>query len=411
MLTDRGMGLAGGAVALWLAARGFGVPELQITAVAAVALLLGAILFTRLSSARLEVERTLRPTRMFHDAEARVTCTVRNTSRLPTAMLELRDTVPATLAPRGAELVSGPLAPGATRQLSYHLRGRHRGRYQVGPLTARLRDPFGLVARRVELEGTSELVVYPPVWRLPDGMPLGGVTTSGGYGRPRPLAAGEDLANVREYVRGDDLRKVHWPTTAHRGKLMIRQPESPQDPRAVLLLDVRAHAHAGVGPASSLEAAVTTAASAVHHLAAHGRAVTLVDRPVVGSPAPRPWQAWLARLAEVEAEDVDLPTTLQQLGSGIAGDGMLLAVLTVPDPAELRLLVRTGRSFTTRSVVLIDAASHGGRVREPRDAQGMAAQLRQAGWHVTVLSAGDRIDERWAELALHAGRTPTGAGR
>jgi uncharacterized protein (DUF58 family) len=167
MLTDRGIGLAGGAVALWLAARSFGVPELQMTAVAALALLFGAIIFTRLSSARLEVERTVRPTRMFHDAEAQVTCRVRNTSRLPTAMLELRDTVPAALAPRGAELVSGPLAPGGSRLLSYHLRGHHRGRYQVGPLTARLRDPFGLVARRVELEGVAELVVYPPVWRLP----------------------------------------------------------------------------------------------------------------------------------------------------------------------------------------------------------------------------------------------------
>jgi hypothetical protein len=411
MLTDRGIGLAGGAVALWLAARSFGVPELQMTAVAALALLFGAIVFTRLSSARLEVERTVRPTRMFHDAEAQVTCRVRNTSRLPTAMLELRDTVPSALAPRGAELVSGPLAPGGTRLLSYHLRGHQRGRYRVGPLTARLRDPFGLVARRVELDGVAELVVYPPVWRLPEGMPLGGVTTSGGHGRPRPLSDGEDLANVREYVRGDDLRKVHWATTAHRGKLMIRQPESPQDPRSVLLLDIRAHAHAGAGPASSLEAAVTTAASAIHHLAAHGRAVTLVDRPVVGAATPQPWQAWLARLAEVEAQDVDLPTTLQQLGGGGAGDGMLLAVLTVPDPAELQLLVRTGRSFSTRSVVLVDAASYASRPRERRDAHGIAAQLRQAGWHVTVLAAGDRIDARWAELALHAARAPTGAGR
>ena len=411
MLTDRGIGLAGGAVALWLAARGFGVPELQMAAVAALALLIGAIIFTRLSSARLEVERSVRPTRMFHDAEARVTCTVRNTSRLPTAMLELHDTVPAALGPRGADLISGPLAPGATRTLAYHLRGHQRGRFQIGPLTARLRDPFGLVARRVKLPGTEDLVVYPPVWRLPEGVPLGGVTTSGGHGRPRPLAGGDDLANVREYVRGDDLRKVHWPTTAHRGKLMIRQPESPQDPRAVVLLDVRKHAHVGYGPSSSLEAAVTTAASAIHHLAAHGRAVTLVDRPVGGAPSPQPWQAWLARLAEVQAEDVDLPTTLHQLAGGIAGDGMLLAVLTVPDPAELRLLVRTGRSFNTRSVVLVDAGSHGGRVRDRRDPAGVAAQLRQAGWHVTVLAAGDRIDQRWGELALHAGRMPAGAGR
>jgi uncharacterized protein (DUF58 family) len=409
MLTDRGIGFAGGAVALWLASRAFGVPELQMASVGALALLLCAVVFTRLSSARLEVERTVRPTRLFHDAEARVTCTVRNTSRLPTAMLELRDTVPAALSPRGADLVSGPLPPGGTRELGYHLRGHLRGRYTVGPLTARLRDPFGLVARRVELPGEEQLVVYPPVWRLPEGVPLGGVTNTGGHGRPKPLPSGDELATVREYVRGDDLRKVHWPTTAHRGKLMIRQPESPQDPRAVVLLDTRGHVHQGAGPTGSLEAAVTTAASAVHHLAAHGRAVTLVDGPVGPVPTPQPWRTWLARLAEVRGGDVDLGVTLHQLGSGAAGDGMLLAIVAVPTPAELGVLVRAGRSFNTRLAVLIDVASHGGRSRDRGGAQEIAGQLRLAGWHVTVLAAGDRIDHRWAELALHAGRTRTGA--
>ena len=411
MLTDRGIGLAGGAVALWLAARGFGIGELQMAAVACLALLAGGVAFTRLSSARLSVERTVRPIRMFHDAEARVSCVVRNDSRLPTALLELRDTAPAPLAPRGAEVVVGSLAPGATRSMTYHLRGHLRGRYTIGPLTARLRDPFGLVTRRVELPGSAELVVYPPVWRLPEGIPLGGATSTGGHGRPKPLPSGDDLATVREYVRGDDLRKVHWPTTAHRGKLMIRQPESPQDPRAVVLLDARAHAHRGSGPASSLEAAVTTAASAVHHLAAHGRAVTVVDRPIGVPPVARPWQAWLAHLAEVSAGDVDLPTILHQLGGGAAGDGMLLAVVTVPEPEELRLLVRAGRTFNTRLAVLVDAESHASRPRPRGDIDEVATRLRLAAWHVTVLRAGDRIDERWSELALHAGRVPSSATR
>ena len=398
MLTDRGTGLIGAAVALWVASRSFGVPELQMAAVAAFALVGLAIAFTAVTSNQLTVYRTARPARLFAGDRGEVELALTNTGRLPTAYLDLRDRAPLSIA-EGSQVSLPPLAAGERTTLRYQLRGDQRGRFELGPLTVRLRDPFGLVAREHVLPGTAEVVVYPAVWRLPEGVPLGGTTTAGGGGRPRPLPSGEDLANVREYVRGDDLRTVHWPTTAHRGKLMVRQVEAPQDPRGVVLLDIRAARHAGHGPGASIEAAVTAAASTIHHLASHGRSVTLVDRPVVAPPSSMSWERWLERLAVIEAEDVDLPALLRQVAQGVAGDGALVAILTVPTADELRELVRAGRAFSTRIAVLVDTPSYRGR--RDHDVTPVVAALRVAGWRVTVLSAGDRLDERWHELVLH----------
>ena len=410
MLTERGIGLVGGAGALWLVSRGFGVDELQMAAVATIALVVLAILATRLSSAQLGVDRTLRPSRLFHDAEAHITLVIHNRARLPTTAMELEDRAPAQLASQGARMRLGSLRPLASRTMAYRLRGHHRGRFEIGPLTARLRDPFGLVSRRIELPGTSELLVYPRIWTLSDEVPLGG-TASSGRGRTQPLASGEDLAHVREYVRGDDLRKVHWATTAHRGKLMIRQPEAPRDPRATLLLDTRAQAHRGTGSSSSLETAISAAASIIHHLALHGRAVTLVDRPVTTPPAPRPWRSQLAQLAELEPTRADLRPILRHLSTGDAGGGLLVAVITVPAADELRDLVHAGRSYTTRLALLVDPQSHTALSQPPPESRATADTLRVAGWRVSVIGGGDQIDERWRDLLLRTGRAPTGAAR
>ena len=410
MLTDRGIGLAGGAGGLWLASRGFGVDELQMAAMAILALLVLSVLAVRLSSARLSVDRSVRPTRLFHDAEAQLALVIHNRSRLPTTAMELEDLAPMALASQGARMRLGSLPPLASRTMAYRLRGHHRGRFEVGPLVAHLTDPFGLAKRRIELSGTSELVVYPRIWTLSDEIPLGGAA-GGGHGRTQPLASGEDLAHVREYVRGDDLRKVHWATTAHRGRLMIRQPEAPRDPRATLLLDARDQVHRGVGTSSSLETAISAAASVIHHLALHGRAVTLVDGTETAAPAPRPWRAQLAQLAELTPTRAPLRPTYRQLASGSLGEGLLVAVLAVPAPDELRELVRAGRSFTTRLALLVDPHSHASGTRPGQQSQATADALRVAGWRVTLIGAGDRLDERWQDLLLHTSRLPSGAGR
>lgn len=409
MLTERGIGLLGGAVLCYLAARAFGIAELQLVAIAAVGLLAAALLFVGSTSARLEVSRLVRPGRLAFDAEGDAEVVVRNAGRLPTATLELHDRVPLTLSTAGPVTVA-PLPAGERTVLHTRLRGGQRGRFRLGPLTVRLRDPFGLVAREQVLPGTADVVVHPPIWQLPPGLVLGGASSTGGEGAPRPLASGEDRSTVREYVQGDDLRNVHWATTAHRGKLMVRQPEAPQDPRAVVLVDIRTDRHRGHGPGASIETAVTAAASAVYHLADRGRGVVLIDGPLANVPRAQPADAWLEHLAVIEPRRVDLPTVLGQLGQGVAGDGALVAVVTPPDPTELRLLVRTGRAFTSRVAIIVDADRHAGRRNRDDTVRDGADRLRAAGWRVTVVGPGDRLDQRWRELVVARPVAGAGAG-
>ena len=139
-------------------------------------------------------------------------------------------------------------------------------------------------------------------------IPLGGAWTGSGDNRPRAFAIGsaEDVT-VREYRRGDDLRRVHWRSSARVGELMVRREEQPWQSRATLFLDNRVRSHRGQGIASSLEAAVSVAASIAVHLTHRGFAVRLVT-----AAGEDPSSAWHFR-------DSDLNTAPAARGAGRAG--------------------------------------------------------------------------------------------
>jgi uncharacterized protein (DUF58 family) len=395
VLTSRGIGLLVAGGVLWVTGRALGVPELQIAAVAAGLLVLLALAATRLVVTRLEVDRVMVPGTAAFGAPVQMALTVTNRSRLPTVPLELEDRVPATLSGRSRTRLA-PLPPGRRATVRYRLTATHRGRFELGPVEVRARDPFGLAARHTTVPGTIPLTVLPRITTLPAGLPLGGAVATGGGTRRRARAHGEDTANIREYVRGDDLRAVHWASTAHRGKLMVRHTESREEPRAVLALDLRADRHRGVGPTASEEAAVAAAASIVEHLATRDRGVVLLHRPLTEPPRVGERDELLAELAEVRTSPVEFQALLGQIAQGLAGGGTLFTVLTLPDASERRQLVRAGRGFSTRVALLVDAASHTTRPEPSADAA--ATALRAAGWRVTIVRAGDRLDERWREL-------------
>lgn len=396
------------ALAVWLVSRLFGVPELAMAALGTVLLLLLAVLYTRLTSARLTLRRVVQPPRLFHDRRGQVELRLTNVGRLPTAILELEDSAPPHLVEQ-SRFVLAPLAPGRTVTMHYPVHGRARGRFRIGPLEVRLRDPFGLAVRAEELGTAGEIIVYPPVYELSPGVPLGGHQGSGSEGQPRPLASGEDLANIREYVRGDDLRKVHWRSTAHRGKLMVRQDESPQYPQAALLVDLRDERHTGSGPASTFELAVAMTASVTYHLSQRSYGVRLLREPLAAPPRPAPWQLVLEELAvATPRRDLPIVSLYRQLAKGAAGDGGLLAIITTPDASELRELVKAGRSFQSRAALIVAPVQgrSNRRVEAALDAARAAQALQAANWRVAVIRPGDDPDERWKQLLAqrpHAG--------
>lgn len=396
-MTRRGVGALLSVVALWAAARVLGVPELQVAAVTLLTLVLAAATWVVLLPQRLEVRREAHPLVVSADGTTTLTLEVRNCGRLPSPSAWVEDAVPAVLGHVPAVRLP-VLRPGHQRTVREELRGAQRGRHVLGPAVAVVRDPFGFAQRRRTLAGTVAVTVLPTVWPLPAGVPLGGATGQVPTGPRRPAAHGEDIADIREYVRGDDLRSVHWPSTAHRGQLMVRQAEEATVPRASVLLDLRRERHHGTGPDASLEVAVATAASIVHHLASRHRGVTLLTRPGRRAPTPRPADAWLRMLAEVGPAEVDLGALLRQVATSPSGQGTLAAVVATPDAGELRALVRAGRGAASRLAIVLDTATWTRATAPDPAAVAAVAGLRAAGWRAVRLGVDDRLEVVWRSL-------------
>ena len=157
-------------------------------------------------------------------------------------------------APAAPTCSSAPLDPGESAAAAYRLPTERRGILEIGPLDGRRRRPVrprrGVDDRR---GAVAELTVYPHVdddrrrSRRPPA-----TTRSPGAEHPNALGRrGEDFYALRPYVVGDDLRRVHWPSTARHDELMVRQDELPWQGRATVLLDVRRAAHTPTSRSSS----------------------------------------------------------------------------------------------------------------------------------------------------------------
>lgn len=121
----------------------------------------------------------------------------------------------------------------------YRLRPTHRGVYAIGPLRARLTDPFGLAVRPIAVDRASPLTVVPPLVQLPATGVLGSTGTRGTATAHHRATPENDDVMTREYRDGDSMRRVHWPATARHQALMVRQEEFQRTPRATFVVDTR----------------------------------------------------------------------------------------------------------------------------------------------------------------------------
>jgi uncharacterized protein (DUF58 family) len=159
-------------------------------------------------------------------------------------------------------------APGKRRIVTIHdeMRFPARGHYRLGPFTLLSYDPFGLMFFKREISGDMPIIVYPRP------LPISELVMSGMHGRQMHEAhvkehAGEsfDFHGIRPYVQGDDLRRVHWKSTAHTGKLAIKEFEYYSSGAIQVILDLHDGSHAGAGEQSTLETSVKLAASMLNY--------------------------------------------------------------------------------------------------------------------------------------------------
>ncbi|MET8833228.1 DUF58 domain-containing protein [Micromonospora sp. NPDC004540] len=293
-ITARGVGLLVAAVVLLGVGFRYAYPELTVLGAAA-GVAVGYALVTAAWRPRLTVERVADPDRVARGEPAAMVLTVRNTGRLRAANLVAEDRCAGRLVP--VPLLR--LRPGRDTEVRYPVPTRRRGVVPVGPLRVTRRDPLGLVALARAYGDTV------PVWVHPRIHPLSAVPTGAGRsldGRTDSVPHGSiTFDSLREYVVGDELRRVHWRTSARVGELMVRENVDTSLPRLVVLLDNRAAAHPdrAAGVAESFESGCEAAASVVAAATREDLPVSLLlvappDEEPAGSGGP------LDRLAAAE---------------------------------------------------------------------------------------------------------------
>lgn len=354
MITRQGWLVGVMAVALLVAGRLLGVLELFVLGAGIIALLIIAALVVALARLRLEVAREVHPPRVHAGHPARVDILVRNHGRRASTVLGLRDQVTGT---RGAHLLVGPLQPGEGTDAAYRLPTDRRGILSVGPLTVELGDPFGLTRVTVPGAGVTELTVYPHVDTVSAVPHTTGDDPHAGAEHPNTLGrSGEDFYALRQYVVGDDLRRVHWGATARQDELMVRQDELPWQGRASVLLDVREAATTD----DSLELCVSAAASVVTASWRRQDLVRLVSTDGADSgfaAGNAPMEAIMEHLATVErSPETELRRVVERLSRSAAG-GALVAIVSAMQPAELKALARLRSRFASLTIVKFERSS------------------------------------------------------
>jgi len=331
-----------------------------------------------LPSAPLRVLREIAPTRVPRGDPAVSVVTLVNTARRRRGRLHVVD-----VCGSGTVDVDVPDLPARGRRtVTYRLPTDRRGEIAAGPLRLVRADPLGM-ARRVQPCGGREiLLVRPRVHALPM-LAVGRARHLEGSVSDTAPSGTVTFRALREYVPGDDLRHIHWRSSARMGTLMTRELVDASRPRTTIVLDVRPEVYGGDGDAFEL-AVDTTASIAV----AAGRRsfpvrVLSTAGPLLetrGGPADA--GVLLDRLALVTLQPGGTLTgAFAALRRSRAG-GVLVVVTGAADPAELgrvlALRARFDRVVAVRAGTGADAAGSDGGLGVVRAA---TPEALVAGWH------------------------------
>lgn len=252
MLTIRGFGMLTAGVLLIAATWGTRAPELLVLAVPAILLPLLALTWSWLRF-QVVAKRWVEPVKVERFQPCIGVLTVTNSARRRSPMIDVVDRRESVEIPMAVPR----LEPGATHPTTYHLSTQRRGVFRLGPLTARRRDPFGLAETVVDLGARFSFSVYPRTHLLTS---LPGGVRAGLEGSVQQIPFGSSVFHgLRDYVPGDDHRRIHWLSTARRGTPQVRIYRDSSVPTLMVLLDDRVGSYAGEG----FEDAVEIAASVV----------------------------------------------------------------------------------------------------------------------------------------------------
>lgn len=372
-MTPTGAGALLTGVACTVAGLALGSSALAALGVAALVLVLVALASVR-RPAKVSIDRHVQPARVVRGtpAIAYVHLVNHGRSEAPRAVAHQR------FGTGSVRLELPRLAGGEAGVRTYRLPTDRRGSFELPPLEVVRTDPFLLARSRRRHGATERLLVYP---RL---LPLRPLRS----GHQRTLEGPDaDTADegtitfhaVRDYTTGDDLRMIHWRSTARAGRLMVRHNVDTAEPLTIVLLDLRPTGYS----AATFEVAVEMAASAVVAAAAGRTPVELraTDGTRLGGPDRHDPQALVDHLAAVgPAPGGTLNEQLRLLRRQRAGTA-LVVVTGVLDEDDLPIAAALRRRFQRLVVVSVDPNA--------------SARPPYPGVHVLCGATGDELAGLW----------------
>jgi uncharacterized protein (DUF58 family) len=395
MLTDRGrwiLALGGG---IYLAAWAFGSEALYPVALGLVLAVAAAALWVRVLQRPMTLRRPPAADEHLAGRDIPMRLEVEVEGTLPPATLVARERI------AGLGEHETPLRRSRERlQGRYVLPAVPRGRYPIESSQVVIEDPFALERVEIDLSRPEALLVYPRLVDVDGLFSDAGGRTPGGRRLLLRRLTGFELHSVREYEQGESLRRVHWPSTARRGELMVKELEDAPRDEAVILLDADAGPLVGEPPDSTFELQVRIAGSLVKAHARRGRRTSLVlnsrDRAYQRVHSlDGDWQQALELLARVQPDGHVAASTYLADETGPAARALELTVVTAALSVRLidRVLQRT-LAHQGAAIVYVDPASFAGAGAVPRpDAQATAQLLRldRAGVPYVVVRRGDDL--------------------
>jgi len=351
---------------------------------------------------------------------------LRNNGWLPKLWLELRDF--STLPHHRASHVVAGLGSRDSVTWKTTTICRQRGRYRLGPMVLSSSDPFGLFPMERRIEATTKIVVVPHTFDVSRFNLPAGVLSGGDALRRRAHQVTTNAAGVREYAPGDSYSRIHWPSTARRNRLIVKEFELDPLADIWILVDMAAYVHLLSPeqvnrnlneknpdgaildlldqslklPESTEEYAVAIAASLARYFARKDRAVGLIahgqSREVIQPDrGERQLNRILETLAVIKAEGHVPLHSVAHAESQLFSRGSTLVAIT---PSTDRSWLAAARNLTRQGLrpltILIDPASFG----DSRSSLPLRDMLAAAGISAQVIRCDDDLS-----VALSAGTT------
>ncbi|MDP9164459.1 MAG: DUF58 domain-containing protein [Actinomycetota bacterium] len=359
-------------------------------------LLVVAAAVTSRRKRRLTADRSALPTRMRVGQVAEVEVTVSAPGRLRAFVVQDH------MSPLLAEQVRVPVPTvGADQDFvhTYSIRPTLRGVYQLGPLAAEWTDPFGLARHQQKLSDPVDVIVHPTTDAIFD-RPLTRMWEDPPFRPPvsKPWPQGFEFYGMRDYVRGDDPRRIVWTALARTGKYLVRESEQGITDRITLVLDNERRVHSPGFPSETFELAIRAAASLGAYNIKQGFSVRFVTNDAGQKPELRGSRARIAlldELAKLELTDEPVSKALERVITERRGGTHMCLISTTFDnrtATRIRMLTDKGMSLVVALVQWEDGDPNAAR------------RAREIGAQVVQISPGDQLEHVFAHALGLAGR-------